>query len=168
MVYPGDVSHGESYVHLSDVVDAFQLTIEHRHDLPKEFTALIGEEDVMSYDERQKLIAQHLHGEKGDDWATREVPKAIAKAGTWLEEVTPYDDDDPMTAPFAVDLAGDHFELDVSRAKTNLGWLPKHNLRDTIPKMIANLKRNPVAWYEENGLKVNEVVREFAGKKSWR
>jgi hypothetical protein len=122
----------------------------------------------MTFDERQRMIAKHLHGENGDDWVTREIPKAIAKAGTWLEEHTAYDDDDPFTAGFAVDLAGDHFELDTSRAKDQLGWSPKHRLRDTLPTIIANLKRNPVAWYKENNLEINETVREFAGKKSWR
>ena len=165
MVYPGDVTHGESYVHLDDAVEAFVKVFELRNELPNETVLLIGEDEAMSFDERQRTIARLLHGE---DWETREIPRAIAKAGAWIEEVTPYDDGDPFTAPFAVDLAGDHFELDTSRAKQLLGWAPKHSLRETLPVMIANLKRDPVAWYKANGLEPNDKVREYATGKSWR
>jgi len=34
-----------------------------------------------------------------------------------------------------------------------LGWVPKHSLRKTLPKMIAFLKANPKAFYEVNDLK---------------
>jgi nucleoside-diphosphate-sugar epimerase len=167
-VYPGDVSHGESYVHIEDVIDAFVNAIAHRKDLPNEFVALIGEPETMSYDERQKMFARLIHGDTADDWVTREIPKAIAKAGTWLEEVTPYDDKDPFTATFAVDLAGDHFELDTARARNALGWEPQHRLRYTIPAMIANLRRDPLAFYKENKLEPNDAVRELARSRSWR
>ena len=33
-----------------------------------------------------------------------------------------------------IDLADDHYDLDISRARTLLGWEPKHSLRETLPE----------------------------------
>lgn len=54
--------------------------------------------------------------------------------------------------PWMIDLADDHFEMDSSSAKKMLDWTPEHGLRDTLPKMIKNLKDNPEHFYEVNGL----------------
>jgi hypothetical protein len=38
----------------------------------------------------------------------------------------------------------------VTRAKTLLGWEPRHSLRRTLPKMIDALKQDPDRWYREH------------------
>jgi nucleoside-diphosphate-sugar epimerase len=52
-----------------------------------------------------------------------------------------------------VNLADDHYEVDITRAKELLGWEPRHSLKDTLPKIIACLKADPQAFYVENSLK---------------
>ena len=54
--------------------------------------------------------------------------------------------------PWMIDLADDHFEMDSSKTKKLHGWQPKHGLRDTLPRMIKNLKDNPEQFYKENKL----------------
>lgn len=49
-------------------------------------------------------------------------------------------------------LADDHFELDITRACTLIGWAPKHSLRETLPKMVAALKADPEKFYCDNKL----------------
>ena len=61
-----------------------------------------------------------------------------------------------------IDIATDNIELDITRARTVLDWEPKHNLRDTLPKMILALKADPFAWYRMNGLKRPLWLRELA------
>jgi nucleoside-diphosphate-sugar epimerase len=46
-------------------------------------------------------------------------------------------------------LADDHYALDISRARTLLGWEPRHSLRETLPKMITALKADPPGWYRK-------------------
>src|SRR5690606_14436174 len=75
-VYPGDVTHGQTFVHLEDVLRAIELCIERRDELPKETVLLIGEPETLSYDRLQKEFARLLHGE--DDWKTEQIPKTIA------------------------------------------------------------------------------------------
>ena len=58
-----------------------------------------------------------------------------------------------------IDYAEDHYELDISRAKSALGWRPKHSLERTIPKWIDQLQKDPLTWYDENKLKMSRSAR---------
>lgn len=71
------------------------------------------------------------------------------------EPVVPDDFDqgeEPFIKPFMVQMADDHYELDISRAEELLEWTPKHSIREELPAMIARLKNDPAGWYEANGL----------------
>ena len=59
-----------------------------------------------------------------------------------------------------IDRANDHYALDITRARTLLGWEPKRSLRGTIPKMIAALKADPIGWYRENNLELPSQLVE--------
>ena len=146
-LYPGDIARGQSFLHLDDLIEALRLTVERRAQLPAETILLLGESETLSYDELQRTLGRLIHGE---DWETRRVPKAFAKTGAWLEDAVPFHD--AFIKPWMIDLADDHFELDITRARTLLGWEPRHSLRETLPKMVAALKADPAAFYRENKL----------------
>lgn len=152
-VFPGDTSHGQSFVHLDDAVEAFVRAIERRHDLQDEVSILIGEPQAASYQALQNEIARLAHGE--DDWLTQEIPKPLAKTGAWVqdkvEEGVP-GIEEPFIKPFMIDIADDHFELDISRAGELLGWKPKHFVMDSVPNMIDALRSDPHGWYERHDL----------------
>ena len=147
-VYPGDVTRGQAFVHLDDTLEAIRLAVEKRHVLLAEAALLIGEPETLGYDELQRTFARLIHDE---EWETREIPKAIAKTGAWVLDNMPLVEE-PFIKPWMVDLADDHYALDISRSRTTLGWEPKHSLRDTLPKMVAALKRDPAAWYRAHEL----------------
>lgn len=146
-LYPGDITHGQAFVHLDDVLDALRRTIARRDGLPRETTMIIGEAVTLSYGELQRAFGRLIQGQ---EWETREIPKAAAKAGAWLEDHVPFHD--AFIKPWMIDRADDHYELDIARARKLLGWEPKHSLRDTLPKMVAALKADPKKFYEENKL----------------
>jgi nucleoside-diphosphate-sugar epimerase len=147
-VYPGDVKRGQAFVHLDDVTDALESCINRRRDLPEEATLLIGEDETLSYDELQRAFAQLIHQR---DWKTWILPKWLAKAGAWLQDNLPFMPD-PFIKPWMIDLADDHFALDIGRAEKMLGWRPARSLRDSLPKMIAALRADPLRWYRDNKL----------------
>src|SRR5690606_17069348 len=62
--------------------------------------------------------------------------------------------------PFMMRLADDHYELDISRARTLLGWQPRHRLKDELPAMIRALKQDPARWYKANGITPPPLVAE--------
>jgi uncharacterized membrane protein len=148
-VFPGDVGRGQSFLHLEDLLDALVLVVERRKELPQVTTLLLGEPETLSYDELQRSISLQLHGK---EFTTHRIPRLFAKLGAWLQDLLP--GPGPFIKPWMIDLANDHYALDIGRARKLLGWEPRHTLRETLPKMIAALKADPPGWYKENKLKV--------------
>ena len=146
--YPGDTSRGQAFVHLDDLVDAIELAVERSAKLLPETTLLIGEPETLSYDELQRTLGRLIHDE---EWETHHVPKALARAGAWVQDHLPFVGE-TFIKPWMIDRTDDHYELDITRARTQLGWEPKRSLRETLPKMVAALKEDPARWYEENHL----------------
>lgn len=159
-VFPGDTSHGQAFVHLDDAVDAIARTVERRDQLGDDTTILVGEPDTMSYEELQKAFGRLIHGE---DWETRAVPRALAKAGAWLEDHVP--GEEAFIKPWMIDLADDHYALDISRARRMLEWEPRHSLREALPLMVSALKSDPVGFYKANKLEVPAWLESSATVK---
>jgi hypothetical protein len=67
--------------------------------------------------------------------------------------------EEPFIKPWMIDLADDHYELDITRARQLIEWEPKRNLRDTLPVMVENLKRDPAKFYEENNLELPDHLK---------
>lgn len=151
--FSGDKSHGNVFLHMEDLLDAFVKTVKNRHSLPEEIAINIGEPETPSYQELQDEIGRLIHGE---DWETFEVPKPLAKAGAWGMDLV----GDPFIKPWMIDRADQHFELDISRAREMLAWEPQHRLMDTLPVMIQNLKDDPQKWYKENNLEMPDDLKE--------
>ena len=144
--FPGDVSHGNPYIHLDDLIGAMAKVIEKRKTLPEELVLNIGEEETLSFEYLQKTIGKLLHGK---EWKTYRIPKFVAKFGAKVQDIF----GDPFIKPWMIDMADDHMELDMTLAKKMLDWQPEHSLRETLPKMISSLRANPDHWYKINRLK---------------
>lgn len=147
-LFPGNISKGQAFVHLEDLLDVLVLTIERRKELPQVTTLLIGESETLSYDELQRIISREI---QGHEFKTYRLPKPLAKFGAWLQAALP--GPEPFIKPWMIDMADDHYALDIGRARTALGWEPRHSLRETLPKMTDALKADPAHWYKENKLK---------------
>lgn len=147
-VYPGDLSRGQSFVHLDDLVDAIEKVIEHRAALPPEVVMLLGEPETASYGALQEELGLLIHHRP---WETKYVPKALARAGAWLRDVVPWGRD-AFVKPWMIDRADDHYALDISRARSLLSWEPAHSLLETLPRMVKALKADPERFYRENKL----------------
>jgi nucleoside-diphosphate-sugar epimerase len=155
MLYAGDVAAGQSMLHRDDMIDAFRRVVDRRAELPPEITILIGEPEAVGYGAIQDAVGRALHGEA--DWPTVALPKAVAKAGAWaqhaLEPVVPdaFDQGEkPFIRPFMIDMADDHYALDIGLARRLLGWEPRHRLEEELPRLVARLKSDPAAWYRDN------------------
>lgn len=156
-LYSGETSHGQSFVHLEDVVDAIETAVLQRSELPAEIPILVGEPDTLSYDELQHTFMRLLHGKSSE---THNVPGLIAKVGAWLQNRLP--GKKPFIKPWMIDRANDHYALDITRARSLLDWQPRHALRQTLPKMVAALHTDPIAWYREHGLEPSAALRKQA------
>jgi nucleoside-diphosphate-sugar epimerase len=160
-VFPGDTATGQAMVHLDDLIDAFVRTVERRERLPQETVLLIGEPETVSYDELQRRFSNLIHGE---EWETKQIPKAIAKTGAWIQDKMP-SGEESFIKPWMIDLADDHYELDIARARELLGWEPEHSLHETLPTMIERMRENPGRWYKQHNL---EPPKELGAQQKAR
>lgn len=152
-VYPGDLRTGQSFLHLEDLAEAIALLVDKRASLPPDLPLLIGEPEAIGYGDLQNRIGHLLHGE---DWGTWEIPKPLARAGAWMEEDVLQEE--PFIRSWMIDIADDHYDLDIGRAGALLGWSPRHRLGDTLPRMVNALKTDPVGWYRKNKLSPAKVA----------
>jgi nucleoside-diphosphate-sugar epimerase/uncharacterized membrane protein len=155
--YPADRNAGQSFIHRDDLIAALRSTIDRRDTLPRNQAILVGEPTAPSFEELQNLIGQLVHGER--EWTTLRIPAVAARVGAWLQEksepVVPDTIDGgkpPFIRPFMVERAGDHYELDISRARELLEWHPRHDIRDSLRNIVGSLKEDPVAWYRAHDI----------------
>ncbi|MDD1637969.1 MAG: NAD(P)-dependent oxidoreductase, partial [Methylococcaceae bacterium] len=120
-LFAGIISHGQSFLHIDDLLDAIVRIVNRRKELPAETALLLGEPSTMGYEALQNELGVLIHGET---WATETLPKILAKTGAQLQnqmEIVIPDSIDkgekPFIKPFMVNLADDHYELDISRAR---------------------------------------------------
>jgi nucleoside-diphosphate-sugar epimerase/uncharacterized membrane protein len=154
-LFSGNKSAGQAFVHREDMIDAFLRVVDRRGKLPARHALLIGEDRAESYEALQNRIGELIHGNKA--WRTIVVPEPMARTGAWLEEkAEPLIPDDfdhgekPFIRPFMIDLASDHYELDIHRAEELLGWRPRHYIYERLEGIVANLKADPAGWYRAN------------------
>ncbi len=155
-LFSGDICHGSSFVHMNDLVNAISLAVEKRKELPKELVLLIGEPKTLSYDCMQRMISCLLYGKEMETYC---VPKWFAKLGAFVKCLIAMKNK-PFIRPWMIDFADDHYELDISLARKILGWSPDHSLEETLPKMIAQLQKDPVHWYKTNQLHMKNYLRK--------
>ena len=152
--FPGHISHGQSSVHLDDLLDFFERAVRRRHALPPELTVLVGESEPLNYDALQHILGRLIHGES---WDTHEIPKPVAKAGAWLKRALP--GEEPIK-PWMIERAADHYALDTHRAREYLDWRPRHQLRESLPAIVGTLKADPERWYRVNKLEPPRTVSQ--------
>ncbi len=154
-LFAGDLTHGSDFMHNDDLADALIQCVHKRKELPEEVTLIIGEGNTLSYEQLQSQISHLLFDKEIKTYA---LPKPLAKCGAWFETHIPFTHN-TFIQPWMIDLADDHYALDISKAKKLLDWSPKHSLEKTLPLMIEDLKRDPEAWYKKNGLVWNKKAR---------
>jgi UDP-glucose 4-epimerase len=145
--FPGDLACGQSGIDLADAVNSIVATVEHRSGIEPTTPILIGESDPPSYGELQDRIGQLIHG---SGWSTMYVPPALAKVGATIIDTV--QGGKAFIKPFMVEMADDHYALDISRAKQLLDWSPQRHLVGQLPTIIDNLLRDPQQWYGRNEL----------------
>jgi nucleoside-diphosphate-sugar epimerase len=159
--FPGDSGRGQAVVHLDDLADLFRKTVDRRAQLGDYEVFLVSEPEVVSYAELQDKLGELIHG---DEWPTIRIPKFVAKVGAYVKNKLASEDEPEFIKPWMIDLADDHYEPNITKAKTQLGWEPQRRLRKTLPAIVESLKKDPVAFYKDNYLQVTDEVKRKAAR----
>ena len=158
--YSGSTAHGQSFMHMDDLVDAIERVVERRADLDPELVVLLGEAEPLSYDEVQHTIGRLIRGVSTETISIPTIFAPVAKLGAWALDHIP--GKEGFVKPWMIDRANDHYALDLSRARTLLGWEPTRTLRATLPKMVAAMQADPQAWYKDNDLTFPSKLKQAA------
>lgn len=159
-LFPGDRGNWQAYVHLDDLVDLVRRAIDRRDAMGSYEVFLVAEPDKMEYGELREQIGRLVHGES---WRTVRIPKVVARVGAW---VTNQLNDESFLRPWTIDVADDDYPIPIDQARDKLGWNPQRRLRATLPAIVANMKRDPEAWRELNG--IPNLAGGDAGKQKER
>jgi nucleoside-diphosphate-sugar epimerase len=159
--FPGDRSHGQSFVHLDDAVRALRAIVERRDALPDEECFLVGEPETLAYHDLQARIGEQIHGHR---WPTIRIPRFVAKAGAWMKENTPILSDEGFIQPWMIDLADARYPISIQHARERLDWEPRYRLSEKLPEILANLQKDPETWYRENDLPHPDEARSTLTK----
>jgi len=145
-LFPGNLDRGASFLHMDDLTRALYLVVEKRKELGPEEIFVLGEPELMTFRDLQQELGRLVHGKP---WWTIRVPKWFAKMGArvkkWLQKGKK-----SFIQPWMVDLADQHYDLDIQKAREVLGWEPVNNLRNCLPKMVEKLKGDPQKWIKEH------------------
>ncbi len=148
--YSGSTAHGQSFMHMDDLVDAIERVVERRAELGPELVVLLGEAEPLSYDEVQHTIGRLIRGVSTETISIPTMFAPVAKVGAWALDHIP--GKEGFVKPWMIDRANDHYALDLTRARSLLGWEPSRTLRSTLPRMVAAMQADPEAWYQDNEL----------------
>ena len=160
-VLPGDISHGTSFLHLDDLAEAIWCSVQKREILPADTVLLVGEEERLSYDQIQNQVS---HLVRGKDLHTYRIPKFIAKIGAWLQDKLPFMPKS-FIKPWMIDYADDNYDLDMNHTNETLNWKPSRKLQEVLPVMVAELKKDPLKWYQVNGLEAPKWLQKRESNK---
>lgn len=158
--FPGNPEHGQSFLHLDDLMTCLHAVVDRRATLSGSETFLVGEPDVVGYAELQDLLGEAIHGK---EWPAVRIPTPVAKAGAWLKDKIP--GGESFIKPWMIDLADAHMPISVERAARVLGWRPERRLRKTLPEMGRRLVADPAHWYRENGFEPPEEAVEAGAQR---
>ncbi len=150
--YPGNVDAGNPFLHMDDLMDSFELAINRRKKLDPEELFIVAEDRTIGYRDLQNEISKLLYNKPHPTYS---VPKFFAKAGVFVKNEIPLFGEQ-FIKPWMIDIADDHYAVDISKAKEILGWTPKHFIGTTLPVIIDNLKKDPVKWFETNQIEMSE------------
>jgi nucleoside-diphosphate-sugar epimerase len=156
--FPGHFRRGLTYVHLSDVGEAFEKAlffsknIEPK-DLSKEkdrrvYRFLIGEDRAFTYEDIHRKVT--LHFNKKVKFLFR-VPKILAFIGYCL--LWPFGlfkKGDNFIKLWMIPFSGEHFEFSLNLSEKELHWSPKKLIHEEFPKILHNAKNNEKEWHRIN------------------
>ncbi len=147
-ILPGKGEGGISYVHIEDVLDAFEKTIFMFKEIPSGSIFIISEEDYIPACNLYNQIFCEIYGKKLN---FIHLPKWLVCFFVYITNLIYYILGRKFFfKPWMINLAGTKFRFDIDNAKRTLNWQPRFLLKEYMKVIIKNLKNDPKRWFEIN------------------
>ena len=150
-ILPGKGVGGISYVHIEDVLDAFEKSMLMAEKIPSGSIMILSEENLISNNELCDLISREIYGKKLN----------LIHLPVWIVWLCIYAASNfhSLTRrryffkPWMLKLTDKKYRFNIEKAKKTLGWQPRFQLDQQMIVIIKNLKNKTSRWLEINNMK---------------
>lgn len=147
-ILPGKGEGGISYVHIEDVLDAFEKTIFIFKEIPSGSIFIVSEDEYVPINNLYNQIFCEIYGKKLN---FIHLPKWLVYVFVYITNRIYYIlGREFFFKPWMINLTDKKYRFDINSTKRMLKWRPKFQLREYIKVIIKNLKNNPKRWFEIN------------------
>ncbi len=150
-ILPGKGEGGISYVHIEDVLDAFEKSMLMAKKIPSGSIMILSEENHISNKELCNLISREIYGKHLN---LIHLPRWVV----WLCIYT-VSNFHSLTGrkyffkPWMLKLTDKKYRFNIDKAKRTLKWQPQFQLEQHMAIIIKNLKSNSRRWFAANNIK---------------
>ncbi len=149
-ILPGKGDGGISYIHIEDVLDAFEKSMLMAKEIPSGSIMILSEETLISNNELFDIISREIYGK---------YLNLIHLPG-WIVWICIYNVSSfhSLTGrsyffkPWMLKLTDKKYQFNIDKAKRTLKWQPRFKLEQCLKIMIRNLKDNPRKWFSINNI----------------
>jgi UDP-glucose 4-epimerase len=148
LVYPGPVDRGLTYVHVDAVADAFVRAVEAFAGDGGMHRLLVGEDQPVTYRQINDAASRAFgYGER----PVYRVPAVLARLGAavfgWWARLRGRE---PFIRPWMIEMAGEHFEFDLTETRRRLGWEPGGYLGERLDRICRRAAVHRRVWRAKN------------------
>ena len=153
-ILPGKGEGGISYVHIEDVLDAFEKTIFMFKEIPSGSIFIISEDEYVPISNLYNQIFCEIYGKKLN---FIHLPKWLVCFFVYITNLIYYIlGKEFFFKPWMINLADKKFRFDIDNAKRILNWQPRFLLKEYMKVIIKNLKNDPKRWFE-----INRIIPKY-------
>lgn len=150
-ILPGKGEGGISYVHIEDVLDAFENSMSMANEIPSASIIILSEENFISNNELYRLIFHEIYGKHLN---LIHIPKWVVWLCIYItSNFHSLTGRDYFFKPWMLKLTDKKYQFNIDKAKSTLKWQPRFQLESYIPIIIKLLKSNPRKWFAVNNIK---------------
>ncbi len=149
--FPGKGEGGLSYIHIEDVLDAFEKTMVMTKEIVSGSIFILSEEDYVPNNRIYGLIYSEIYGKPLN---LIHLPKWFVRFLLHLiNSVYSLSGKSFFFKPWMIDIVDKKYRFNVEKAKKELGWQPRFQLEQYMKVIIENLKKNTHRWFAINNIK---------------
>ncbi len=150
-ILPGKGVGGISYVHIEDVLDAFEKSMLMAKAIPSGSIMILSEEDFIPNNELFGLISREIYGKHLN---LIHLPRWVV----WLcifivSNLHSFTGRSYFFKPWMLKLTDKKYRFNIDKAKRTLKWQPRFQLKPYMAIIIKNLKSNSRSWLSANNIK---------------
>ncbi len=150
-ILPGKGDGGISYIHIEDVLDAFEKAMLMATEIPSGSVLILSEENLLTNNDLYSLICREIFGKQLN---ITHLPKLIVWLYMYIINIFySLTGKNYFFKPWMVIMADKKYQFNIDKAKGKLKWQPMFQLEQHMKVIIKNLKRDTRKWLATNKIK---------------